>query len=507
MEKGYEIVEAGILVFMASACSMVLELVAGRILAPYIGVSLYTWTSIIGVVLAGIAIGNYLGGKIGDRYGSPLMVTCIFLAAGLASLAILPATSILNNSPLPYSLHLMTKSTLYTLMLFFLPTCILGMVTPVVIKLILGNLQKTGSTVGTVYAISTFGAILGTFATGFVLISLFGTRSIIWGIAIVLLVLGVFASGSWKNLAKWALTLFVIAAYAFLFTLRDSYAAPGIRESNYYSINIQDTTVQGRNVKYISLDRLIHSYVDLEDPTFHGYDYEKIFAQLAAYAIADKKNANIFFVGGGGYAFSRYMEATYPAATLEVVEIDPVVTEVAHDYLGLSRNTRIKTVNSDARIFLMQKHGGPSYDLVVGDAFNDMSVPYHLTTYEFNEHVKRNMSPDALYMVNVIDDLNQGRFVASLLYTLRRSFEYVYLYVPNTVVESTGPGTYVIVATNRLIDMDKLMAVVASPDQPPPAGKFVRWEELSSVLQMREPVFLSDNYVPVDNMVAPLFTH
>lgn len=506
MEKGNGIYKASVLVFMASACSMVLELVAGRILAPYIGVSLYTWTSIIGVVLAGIAIGNYLGGKIGDRWGSPFVLTCIFIAGGVASLAILPVTSLMNTKPLPYEFHLMTKSTLYTLMLFFLPTCVLGMVTPVVIKLNLGTLQKTGSTVGTIYAISTFGAILGTFATGFILISLFGTRSIIWGIAGILLILGIFASASWKRLTKWTLILFMIAVYSGFFTLRDSYAAPVLMESNYYSINIQDTTVQGRNVKYISLDRLIHSYVDLEDPTFHGYDYEKTFARLSAYIGSANPGMNVLFIGGGGYAFSRYMEVTYPEAVLEVVEIDPAVTGVAYDHLGLSRNTRIKTLNSDARIFLMQRTSGAPYSLVVGDAFNDMSVPYHLTTYEFNEHIKRNITADGLYMINVIDDLQEGRFVSSLLHTLRGSFEYVYLYLTNTVQGSSGPGTYVIVASNRTIDMERLAGIeVLAGEQPD--GRFVRLEEVPAIVPMREPVFLQDDYVPVDNMIALLFTH
>ncbi len=505
MEKGYGTLKAGALVFLASACSMVLELVAGRILAPYIGVSLYTWTSIIGVVLAGIALGNYLGGRLGDKYGTPFLVSCVFFAGGLAGLAILPETIILNTKPLPYEFHLMWKSTIYTLMLFFLPTCILGMVSPMVIKLRLASIENTGRTVGAIYAVSTVGAIIGTFATGFVLINTFGTRSILWGVAIVLLLTGVFASSSWKSIGKWSSTLVVIAVYLFAFTWRESYAATVMKESNYFSINIQDTNVQGRNVKYLSLDRLIHSYIDVADPTFLGYDYEKTFAQLAAYKSVTEPDFRVLFIGGGGYSFSRYLETIYPSSTIEVAEIDPAVTETVYDHLALPRDTKIKTFNSDARIFLIERNATFKYDLVVGDAFNDMSVPYHLTTYEFNEMVKRNMRPDGIYMVNVIDDLTGGRFLVSLMHTLRESFQCVYLYTPDSV--SGGAGTYVAAATNSPLDMPRYLETLRARGLEPVGGKLIRLEDLPPVIPMGQAVFLSDDYVPVDNMIAPLFTH
>lgn len=507
METGYGTLKASALVFLASACTMVLELIAGRILAPYIGVSLYTWTSIIGVVLTGIALGNYLGGRIGDKYGSPFLLTCIFFAGGLTSLAILPETIILNNSPLPNDYHLMTKSTLYTLMLFFLPTCVLGMVTPVVIRLNLASIQRTGRTVGTIYAISTFGAILGTFATGFVLISWFGTRSILWGVAIVLLLTGIFASASWKKIVKWGLTVFMIAAYLAAFTWRDNFAVTVLKETNYFSINIQDINLQGKTVKYLSLDRLIHSYIDLNDPTFLGYDYEKVFAQLTAYKFASKPNFRALFIGGGGYSFSRYVEVMYPSSEIEVIELDPAVTQVVHDYLALPRDTRIKTINSDARIFFIETRPSGKYDLVMGDAFNDMSVPYHLTTFEFNEIIKRSMQPDGIYMINVIDDLTQGQFLVSLMRTLRESFENVYLFFPDTALESRGAGTYVTAAANRPINMEELLAAARARDLETGSGKMVKLEELPAAIPMQNAVFLTDNYVPVDNMVAPLFIH
>src|SRR5579864_1916446 len=192
-------------VFVASCCSLILELVAGRILAPFIGVSLYTWTSIIGVVLAGISLGNYLGGRIADRWPDRRTLGVLLIAGGLASLAILPliniATSIPtgqlvdpNNRlggvlPLDRAALLIARIVVITTLIFFPPSLILGMVSPVVIKLTLRDLAHTGGLVGKVYALSTLGSILGTFATGFVLVQLLGTRMIVLGVGIVLVLM------------------------------------------------------------------------------------------------------------------------------------------------------------------------------------------------------------------------------------------------------------------------------------------------------------------------------
>src|ERR1051326_4281210 len=90
---------AYLVVFVASCCTLILELVAGRILAPFIGVSLYTWTSIIGVVLAGISLGNYLGGRVADRWPQRRTLGFLLAAGGLASLAILPLINIATAIP------------------------------------------------------------------------------------------------------------------------------------------------------------------------------------------------------------------------------------------------------------------------------------------------------------------------------------------------------------------------------------------------------------------------
>jgi len=177
-----------LIVFVSSGCIMVLELVAGRIVAPYVGVSLYTWTSVIGVVLAGITLGNYLGGWLADRYASLRLLGGLLLLAGLASFGILAVDSL--GGRLPGDWPVVVEILVLTAALFLLPCVILGTLSPIVAKLAVRDLRRTGRTVGRIYAAGSVGSIVGTFATGFVLISWFGTHTIVWGVAVVLLAMG-----------------------------------------------------------------------------------------------------------------------------------------------------------------------------------------------------------------------------------------------------------------------------------------------------------------------------
>jgi predicted membrane-bound spermidine synthase len=174
-----------LIVFAASACGLILEIVAGRILAPVIGVSLFTWTSIIGVVLAGIGIGNFLGGLVADRHPSRTTLGFILLGGGIFTVIILPLIAVVADAFIP--LPIILRIVLLTGVLFLPVSLILGMVTPVVIKLHLTDIANTGNVVGRFYAVSTAGSILGVFITGFVLIRWIGTGPIVLAVAIFLL--------------------------------------------------------------------------------------------------------------------------------------------------------------------------------------------------------------------------------------------------------------------------------------------------------------------------------
>ena len=183
-----------LIVFVSSVCVMVLELTASRLIAKHVGSSLYTWTSVIGVVLAGITVGNFAGGWMADRFDREKILGRLFLLASVASLSVLWLDQLAAGRTRPDDVGWPMWVFLTVAEMFFLPALALGTISPVVASIALDRSEYTGSTVGNVYAWGAFGSIVGTFLTGFWLIDVFGTRMIIGGTAGMLALLGVAVS-------------------------------------------------------------------------------------------------------------------------------------------------------------------------------------------------------------------------------------------------------------------------------------------------------------------------
>lgn len=505
--------KANIIVFICSFSVMVIELVAARILAPYIGVSLYTWTTIIGVILAGIALGNYLGGKIADRSPSPLVLAIIILLGSLLTVVILPLTELVGSATWFDKLPIMLNFVVRVLCIFFIPAIILSMVSPLVIKLTLAHLGRTGSVVGTIYAVSTAGSILGTFMTGFYFILWFGTRTIVWLVAIVLILTAIAVWFSWKipnrwkpspeNIIVWVATLLVVVVLAVFFQFKPYWQGDYTIESNYYTIKITDAA---DDVKILSLDRLIHGYVLPDDPTYLVYDYIKILTEFTGYLSQENPALKVLHLGGGGYSLPRYIDTVYPASSNEVVEIDPAVTEIAHTKLGLPRDTTILTHNQDARLFLIRRNPTDKFDVIVGDVFNGFSTPYHLTTLEFNSLVKANLVTNGVYLVNIIDDCVNGQYMPSFILTLKQTFKHVYLLVEEGEVwKHTGRSTFIIAATDQSIDIEDYRSFVTEGGSQQATGIPLSDAALDEFLAGKNPILLIDDHVPTDIIVALLF--
>ncbi|MFN8522469.1 MAG: fused MFS/spermidine synthase [Chloroflexota bacterium] len=515
------------IVFLASGCTLVLEIIAGRILAPFIGVSLYTWTSIIGVCLAGISVGNFLGGAIADRLGSRRTLGIILLAGGLSSLIILPLVSpevdvtrvfprerALEMTFLSREFWLVARIVVITSVLFLPPTLILGMVSPVVVKLTLTDLNRAGGVVGKIYAFSTLGSIVGTFLAGFVLISNFGVRSIVLGVGALLLVMAVMFGDFFRRKASNAV-IGGIAAACFVIILAfirdyDAMRSPCYKETNYYCIKVTDHIVSSeRLVKTLVLDHLIHSYNSLEDPTYLVYGYIKVYAELSEYIAQTHPDFSSFFLGGGAYTLPRQIEALRPNNNIEVAEIDPGVTLTNFERMGLDPRTRIITHNMDAREVVEQKQGKQKYDLVIGDAFNDLQIPYHLTTLEFTRKIRGMLKDDGMYLVLVIDRLRGGQFIPAFVKTMQQVFPHVYVTADGNPWNSPFPNTYVVASSPTQIDFEKLKTLKGqgtngqSVTGVMPKADFDAW--LAESERLGRAVILTDDFAPADNLVAPLF--
>jgi spermidine synthase len=197
------------------------------------------------------------------------------------------------------------------------------------------------------------------------------------------------------------------------------------------------------------------------------------------------------------------MEAVYPGSQIDVVEIDPGVTQIAYDALGLSPDTEIASYNQDARMFL-ERQPDQQYDLIMGDAFNDFSVPYHLTTLEFNERVHAWLSPNGMYIVNIIDG-GRGHFLRAYVRTMRQTFKHVYLAPTIDDWQTSVRSTFVIIGTDQPLDQELLQSIDAGDGYAQLADQLVSQTSLNDLIAEGQPVLLTDRYAPVDQMLAAVF--
>lgn len=467
---------------------------AGRLLAPTLGVSLYTWTAVIGVVLAGVSVGNYLGGRLADRWPSRSLLALIYLAASAASLAILALVRAVDSLQLPSGAPAVLQVLWLTALLFLLPSAILGLPTPLLTRLSLHAVEEGGRVVGRIQAAAALGSIAGTFLTGFLLISAIGTRRIVAGVAMTLLFLALASRPPWLKTRAYELGSLVAVIVA------SGWASSSgcLRESDYYCIRVEEVrvgrvtpsgtpVVQG-HFRALYLDKLLHGVASLDDPTVLYYGYEQLYASAVKRLRPPGSRLDAFLIGGGSYTFPRYLEALYRGEIL-VAEIDPAVTAVARSHLGLSPQSRIEIRHEDARRALRSLPDGKTFDVVLGDAFNDYAVPYHLTTREFNELVAQHLKPSGLYLLNVVDGVRH-ELLRSEARTLKETFPFVGLMVlPGNWPPKAARSTYVLVAAK------------APPARPLPT---VPGAQLEAFLRRGRSVRLTDDHVPVDQLLAPV---
>jgi SAM-dependent methyltransferase len=439
-------VAAAALVFICSAAVLMLEILAGRLLAPYVGISLETYTSIIGTVLAGIAVGAWGGGKLADRIDPRRLLGPTVALGGVLSLFTVPLVRSFGDQ----SSEGGRGATLFlAFTAFFLPAVVLSAVTPMVVKLQLHDLERTGGVVGRLSGISTFGALVGTFVTGFLLVATTPTSTVIYAIGGTLIVVGIGLS-LW--LARRDSVVFVVIAV--LGASAATIAAAGTSspcqvESAYYCIRVEHDLARPSG-RILWLDDLMHSYVDLSDPTFLEFDYVRSFSDAVAVAWPGHRALDALHVGGGGFTMPRYLAAEYPGTKSTVLEIDPSVLKTGRERLGLRTSDALRVRIGDARIGIRTR-ASDSADLVVGDAFGSLSVPWHLTTREFVADIDRVLRPGGIYIANVID-YPSFRFARAELATFRRQFDWVAAIGPQGSFDGLYGGNIVLVASDRRLD-------------------------------------------------------
>jgi spermidine synthase len=395
--------------------------------------------------------------------------------------------------------------------------------------------------VGKVYALSTLGSILGTFATGFVLVQLLGTRMIVLGVGIVLILMAVMF-GDLLRIGRAAAPLaaclllvgvLVPARNVKAYGCLDGAAANNqvdcmqrsvkdgwdqatdsgcLHETAYYCIRVADEpeVSDHQTVKELILDHLVHSYNSLENPNYLQYGYIKVYAEIADYLAQGNpgQSLRVLYVGGGGYTLARHIEATYPNAQQEIMEIDPGVTQTVYEQLGVDHSTtNITTYNVDARLMvnqLVQTNAG-QYDLIIGDAFNDLSIPYHLTTLEFDQQLHRLLKPGGFYLALVIDRMVGGLFIPAYTDTVLRVWPNVQVMADSDTFRTTAASTFVVAAGDSALAPSRLSGVRGQGPDGSITTHIMDGQLMHDWLDGAGAPILTDDYAPVDNLIAPIF--
>jgi SAM-dependent methyltransferase len=447
---------AGALVFLTSGAVLVLEILAGRLLAPYVGVSIETFTGIIGVVLAGIAVGAWLGGGLADRFDPRLLLPgAVTLGGGLA-IAAVPLVRLFGpSSPDADPGTIVVLATVA----FFAPSAVLTAVTPIVVKLQLRELAHTGRVVGSLSAMGTAGALVGVFTTGFVLVAAFPTTPVVITLGAVLAAAGV---GLWFYLRRQTPRQLIVAGVAIAAVSAGAAtvaAGPCEVESAYFCarVDVDPDRSAGRT---LWLDTLRHSYVDLTDPTHLELTYTQVLGDVIDSVPPAGDALDVVHVGGGGFTIPRYVAATRPGSDNLVLEIDQEVVDLAERELGLRLGEDLRVVTGDARIGVSDLPSD-SADLIVGDAFGGRAVPWHLATREFVTDLARVLRPEGVLAQNVIDLPPLG-FLRAELATMRDVFQHVAVIAPAPRLAGDEGGNFIVLASDRPLPIEAILAANAA---------------------------------------------
>lgn len=486
-------------VFLSSAGLMALEITAARLLAPYIGVSLYSWTAIIGVILGGLSLGNWLGGIWADRgAGEPAVgrtlgigaVSCVGILLMLTVVA-----PLLQNS----DLGLLTVSFLFVAALFFIPAMLLGVVTPLLTTLALQLDKRTGHIVGMMHALAAFGSIIGTFTTGYLFIQYFGTQTIIIGTGVMLGVLAL--PFLWRTWREIVVIIFLALVTSGITAARNGFARFCDHETNYFCIRVVDLSheVDYGNMRGMVLDHLMHGINHREAPTLLVSPYVHLMDEMMILHAeqVNERPLRSFFAGGGAYTQPRALRKHFPDSEIVVAELDPAVTRVAKQHLFYdARWDRI--YHADGRQVLMRMPEN-YFDVIVGDVFHDIAIPQHLLTSEYASLVRSRLQANGLYVLNVVDATPDPRLVKSIVKTLQTAFPHVQVWLESWT-DTQQRHTFVISAGLQRAMPDKVVAR---------HGVKRQWQEVSSVLVTRgtpleELPVLTDDYSPVESLLSSL---
>lgn len=484
---------AAAVTFLSSAAVLVMEIVGLRLIAPYVGVTLQTSTAVIGFALAAIALGAWTGGAVADRVDPRRLIAPLMVAGGALVVAVLPLVrftgSLIDGADAGAVLLLAAVA-------IVVPAALLSAVPPMVVKLQLSSLAATGTVVGRLSGIGTLGAIAATFVTGFLLIAILPSSVIMVGTGAVTVVSGLALALLLRRAPggrRVPVSLVVLAVAGALLAVVAP--TPCEEETAYHCARVEADPERDSG-RVLRLDTLRHSYVDLADPTHLEFEYVRAIAAVSDVLRPAGEPLSALHIGGGGLTLPRYLAEVRPGTRSRVIEVDPGVVRIDREQLGLDTSELLQVTVADGRVGLTQEPPGER-DLVVGDAFGGLAVPWQLTTREAVELVDRALADDGVYAINLIDHPPLS-FVRAELATLREVFPHVALLARIPVLAGEDGGNLVAVASRSPIPAERLGERLTDHEL---IWRVAQGADLDRFIGDAD--VLTDDHAPVDQLLTP----
>lgn len=488
-----------IVVAITGACILIVELVAIRALAPYFGNTLYSVSSVITVVLLALSIGYYVGGRMADKTQSFSLFFWLILVSGVSVFLQLYLSQLL----LPlwgHQLPLTVGPLVFSIILFFVPGLILGTLSPFAIalqKTIVQN-EGIGSVAGSIYSLSTIGSIIGSLSSGFVLVPLLGIQKTFIVVGTILILLGFFGLLCTNARKKTVITVtlcMVFAIVSLLLMQAETTQAQMLydREGVYERLQVVDANLNGRPVRYLFQDRSTSSalYTDTDELVF-------IYSQfLYAYRAFKPDLQSALFLGAGAYTMPKVLLKEEPRVTIDAVEIEPELIDLAQEYFGLEADERLRNHIEDGRRFLQKSD--EEYDLIFADVYRSLyAIPSHFLSREFFDLAHSRLSDDGIFMGNVIGTLSRadGDLTFAAIRTFRETFPHG-IVVATQTPRSGQIQNILLIGSKRDEPLDVCDPELRTSDVPAIAQLCSKTVDLDRFDEERAFLF-TDDHAPVD---------
>lgn len=483
-----------ITVFLSGAVVMMLELTGSRILAPYVGTSTFIWTSLIGVILASLSLGYYHGGMKADEDPSQKRLSQVLLLAGVS----IGVVAVINQTVLSYITTLFVSvkwsAAVSASILFGLPAYLLGMVSPQAVRIRMKDINTSGATIGRLYALSSVGSIVGTFLVGFYLMAWVGSRNIMFILSALTLILALINRRS--NDAAIALVVFLISPFVQAFGKNNLLK---IRDTEYCSVQVITGPYPEKNDRVCKVMKVGNEYSSgmYLDSDSLAFIYSRFYKMMFHF---HPNPVNTLLIGGGAYSVPKYFQNAYPKMKMDVLEIDPALTEIAEKEFRLKPDERIVPIHEDGRIYL--NHNKKKYDVIMGDAYRSLfSIPFHLVSKEAMEKMSTSLTEDGVLMINILSPVagpNRDLF-HSMVKTCREVFPVVKAFKPRKTAPAERVQNIMLVCTMKSMPYT---APVVSPE----IQDMLQQEVDLNTIGRGEGIVLLDDFAPVEHYAEKMLS-